>query len=130
MPAAAGSPLGAPDMRRHLARPVVLGNWLGGVPPVTGAEYTLDSITPGTPGKMTASAPGLAALPDVPCRAPVHLGEVLGQSWFALAGKMPVCTARSVIQRGSLPMAAMLASVTLFSALNPVREGWQRRRSP
>jgi hypothetical protein len=44
-------------MRRHLARPVVLGNWLGGVPPVSGAEYTLDSSTPGTPGKMTVSAP-------------------------------------------------------------------------
>ena len=49
--------LGAQDMRRHLARPVVLGNWLGGVPPVSGAEYTLDSITPGMPGKVTVSAP-------------------------------------------------------------------------
>jgi hypothetical protein len=39
-------------------------------------------------------------------------------SWFASASTMPISTAPSVIQRGSPTKAAMLASVTPFSALD------------
>ena len=50
-------PLGSPDKHRHLAPSVILSNWLGGVPPVNGAEYAPDSIAVGTPEKMSVAAP-------------------------------------------------------------------------